>query len=65
MTITTAGNEVVFDRPLRIGSDEFDGRAHDYRFELPLARLQPGPHLLTLEVTGPASLRRDVRFEVR
>jgi VWFA-related protein len=65
MTITTAGDEVVFDRPLRIGSDEFDGRAYDYRFELPLTRLQPGPHLLTLEVTGPSALRRDVRFEVR
>jgi VWFA-related protein len=65
MTITTAANEVVFDRPLRIGSDEFDGRAFDYRFDLPLTRLQPGPHLLTLEVTGPAALRRDVRFEVR
>jgi VWFA-related protein len=66
MTITTAGNDVVFDRPLRIGSDEFDAaRSHDYRFELPLTRLQPGPHLLTLEVTGPATLRRDVRFEMR
>jgi VWFA-related protein len=65
VTVTTATNEVVFDRPLRIGSDEFEGRAYDYRFDLPLARLKPGPHLLTLEVTGPGTLRRDVRFDVR
>jgi hypothetical protein len=33
---------------------------------LPIAQLQPGPHLLTIQATaGKASARRDVRFAVR
>jgi VWFA-related protein len=66
MTIRTATNEMVFNKSQPLGSDEFGAdRALDYRFEIPMARLKPGPHLLTIEVTGPASARRDVRFDVR
>jgi hypothetical protein len=66
MTIRTAANEMVFNKSQPLGSDEFGAdRALDYRFDLPMARLKPGPHLLTIEVTGPASARRDVRFDVR
>jgi hypothetical protein len=65
-TIRTATDEMVFNRSQPVGSDEFGAdRALDYRFELPMARLKPGPHLLTIDVTGPASARRDVRFDVR
>ncbi|MEX1129713.1 MAG: VWA domain-containing protein [Vicinamibacterales bacterium] len=65
-TIRTAANEMVFNKSQPVGSDEFGAdRALDYRFELPMVRLKPGPHLLTIEVTGPVSARRDVRFDVR
>ena len=48
--------------PVRFGST----RAADYRFELPLSVLAPGPHLLTIEATaGTAGARRDLRFTVR
>jgi hypothetical protein len=41
-------------------------RTADVRFQLPLARLTPGPHLLTFEAAiGAAILRRAVRFDVK
>ena len=66
MTIRTATNEMAFNKSQPLGSDEFGAdRTLDYRFDIPMARLKPGPHLLTIDVTGPASARRDVRFDVR
>jgi VWFA-related protein len=48
--------------PARFGTT----RAADYRLDLPLVSLAPGPYLLRLDATlGPASARRDVRFAVR
>jgi len=41
-------------------------RAAECQFQLPLTRLQPGPHLLTFDVTmGTTSLRRDVQFVIK
>lgn len=51
-----------------IDASRFDAsRAADFRFTLPLARLKPGSHLLTLEaaVDGRRSPTRDVVFDVR
>lgn len=41
-------------------------RVADYRLTLPVERLLPGPHLLTIEATiGKDVVRRDARFSVR
>ncbi len=41
-------------------------RTADVKYDVPLATLTPGPHLLTFEATlGSTTIRRDVRFEVR
>jgi hypothetical protein len=41
-------------------------RSADVKYPIPLAKLTPGPHLLTIEVTlGATTIRRDVRFEVK
>jgi VWFA-related protein len=41
------------------------GRLADYPFDLPVANLAPGPHLLTVTATsGTRVVRRDVRFTV-
>ena len=41
-------------------------RTADVRYQVPLAGLTPGPHLLTFEATiGATTIRRDVRFEVK
>jgi hypothetical protein len=41
-------------------------RSADVKYVLPLSRLSPGPHLLTIEATlGTTTVRRDVRFEVK
>jgi len=42
-----------------------DGRAADWRFELPLERLAPGEHLLSVEARlGDARVTRQLRFTV-
>ena len=50
-----------------VAADRFPAdRSADYSFAIPLARLMPGPYLLTLEaVAGKHTARRDVRFTVR
>ena len=41
-------------------------RMADTRFPIPLTKLAPGPHLLTLEASlGTTTIRRDVRFSVK
>jgi VWFA-related protein len=41
-------------------------RSADVTFQIPMAILTAGPHLLTMEATlGATSIRRDIRFEVR
>ena len=40
-------------------------RSADVSYQIPLAGLKPGPHLLTMEVTmGATVIRRDIRFQV-
>ena len=56
--------------PVRAGAqDAFANpnlRTADVRYELPLARLGPGPHLFTVETRqGTTTIRRAVRFFVR
>jgi len=41
-------------------------RSADVKYAMPMAKLSPGPHLLTMEATlGTTTIRRDVRFEVK
>jgi VWFA-related protein len=65
--IVNGSNATVFESAETLPPDRFaPGRAADYRLDLPLARLAPGPHLLTVEgtlATGTRA-RRDVRFIV-
>lgn len=57
----------VLDASETLAGDRFSaGRAADYRLDLPLARLQTGPYLLTIEAAlpGGARAKRDLRFVV-
>jgi VWFA-related protein len=58
---------VKFHAAETIAADRFDAtRSVDHQFNLPLADLFPGPHLLTVEATnGKNAARRDVRFVMR
>jgi len=41
-------------------------RSADVKYAIPMAKLSPGPHLLTIEATlGATTIRRDVRFEIK
>jgi len=41
-------------------------RSADVKYAIPMAKLSPGPHLLTMEAAlGATTIRRDVRFDVR
>jgi hypothetical protein len=41
-------------------------RTADVKYQIPMSKLSPGPHLLTIEAAlGATTIRRDVRFEVR
>ena len=57
----------VVSLPRTFSVEDFgSARSADDRFEVPLAQLTPGPHLLTVEATlGKTTVRRDVRFDVR
>jgi VWFA-related protein len=50
-------------------SDKFANlslRTADVKYQIPMSKLAPGPHLLTIEATlGATTIRRDVRFDVR
>ena len=65
--ITDGRDTVVTRESESLAADMFaTDRGADYGFELPLTRLQPGRHLLTVEVTrGGRSAKRDIPFEVR
>jgi len=64
--IVDSMNTEVFESVRTLDAALFNSRrAADYRLDLPLASLRPGPHLLTLEATmGKSHDRRDVRFTV-
>jgi hypothetical protein len=65
--IIDALGEAVFESHETLGSSRFSrDRSTEYRLVLPLSRLAPGPHLLTLDATlGKEVARRAVRFDVR
>jgi VWFA-related protein len=65
--IVDGRNAVVFEERHTFGTDRFTtARATDLDFSIPLARLNPGTHLLTFEaLAGRDFARRDVRFAVR
>lgn len=66
--VTDGRGATVLDAPQTISSDQFAAnRAANFRFDLPLAQLAPGPYLLTVEaaLSARATARRDVRFVVR
>jgi VWFA-related protein len=60
-------DRIEFDQSSTLGPESFGGlRSADYRFDLPLARLEPGPYLFTVEaVAGRQSVRRDVRLTIK
>jgi VWFA-related protein len=57
----------VFERTSTLAPQSFGAtRSADYRLDLPLADLEPGRYLFTVEVTaGKLSSRRDVRLAVK
>ncbi len=65
--IVDDADHVVFQQESRIVPAQFGAtRAMDLSLEVPVARLSPGPYLLTVEARhGNETARRDVRFEVR
>jgi hypothetical protein len=64
--IVDMNNHSVFEEATPLSGDSFRlNRATDYRLDLPLNRLEPGEHLLTIEATiGKRTVRRDARFHV-
>jgi hypothetical protein len=66
-TILDAAGRTKLDRTSFLEGARFAGdRAEDYRLELPLASLESGGHLLTIEAhLGGDAIRRDARFDVR
>ena len=66
-TIRNETNGVDFERRATIDNSSFGAaRSADYRLELPIATLTPGPHLLTIEIVLDKSVvTRDARFTIR
>jgi VWFA-related protein len=66
-TIRNETNEIDFERTTTVGALAFDAaRSADYRLELPIATLAPGPHVLMIEISSDKSIvRRDARFTIR
>ncbi len=64
--ITDSADRVVFGTTEAVTLAASGGlRVADFRLVLPIERLLPGPHLLTIEaMIGQAALRRDARFGV-
>ena len=60
-------NATVFEAIESVAANRFSSaRSADYSLPLPLARLKPGPYLLTMEVRqGTLARRRDVRFTLQ
>jgi VWFA-related protein len=65
-TIRDARDHADLERTAILEASAFHGsRSTDYRLELPIAALTPGPHLLTIELSlGKSIVRRDARFTV-
>jgi hypothetical protein len=67
VSIADSRGAVVFETGEAMPSSTFTAsRSADYRLDLPLDRLSPGPHLLTIQATaGTHTSRRQVRFQVQ
>ena len=67
VTIFDATGAMVFDASPTLPVERFArDRTADCAFDLPVANLQPGPHLLRIEARlGDTMARREVRFEIR
>jgi len=67
LQIRDANERVVFEHAEVIEGTRFTAtRSADYHVQLPIAKLEPGPYLLTIEArAGGTPLRRDVRFVVQ
>jgi hypothetical protein len=65
--IADSSDRIVIDEATALPPDRSAANhSADYRLELPLAKLEPGEYLLTIEATqGPNIARRGVRFTVR
>jgi len=66
--ITSDSGIVESDRQQELAADRFKAatRSADVVFDLPMARLAPGEHLLSVEIgRGQALVRRDARFHVQ
>jgi VWFA-related protein len=66
-TIVDEASRSNFESTVFFDSARFmASRSADFRLDLPVARLEAGQHLLTIEATiGRTTLRRDARFTVR
>ena len=64
LEIRNADDRAVFENSELIEGARFtQTRSADYRVQLPIASLAPGPYLLTIEANaGRTTLRRDVIF---
>jgi VWFA-related protein len=61
-------DKTKFESKETIGPDKFGGdRSAPFQFELPLSKLDHGPHLLSIraDMPGGTSIRRDLVFRVR
>ena len=65
-TILGARDEITFSKPTTLTAEAFGAaRAADYRIDLPLARLAPGPYALSIEAKlGKRIAKRDLAFVV-
>ena len=65
----TPRSPTIIRAPTPTPTDKFANlalRSADLKYALPLSRLSPGPHLLTIEASlGAATIRRDIRFQLR
>jgi hypothetical protein len=63
--ITDAADRRVYEQQQRVDPMGAEHHPLDFQLDVPVARLSPGPYLLTFEVRhGNETARRDVRFEV-
>jgi hypothetical protein len=64
--LVDAAGRTALEEQGELGADRFGPeRSADIRFPLPLARLQPGPYLVTFDVADAGrTARRDVRFTI-
>ena len=66
-TILDATGRTVHEQTTAVEAPHFDkNRAADYQIDLPIAKLAPGPHLLTITArAGDLSIKREARFSVK